>query len=45
MYKHMGVEMPDKYYGHVPDKVIILSEMTIMWVVPIITVQKILATD
>jgi hypothetical protein len=35
--KHMGLQLPDKYCEHVPDKVMCVSSTTNMWNVPVIT--------
>lgn len=35
--KHMGLQVADKYYEHVPGKVININDTTIMWDVPVIT--------
>jgi hypothetical protein len=35
--KHMGLQVPDKCYEHVPDRVICVNSTTIMWDVAVIT--------
>ena len=35
--KHMGYQVTDKYYEHIPEKVIYIKGTTIMWDIPIIT--------
>lgn len=42
MCKHLR-EVPDKYYEHVPDKIININKTASMWDVPILTDQMILA--
>jgi len=34
--KHMGLQFTDKYYEHVPGKVINSGDATVMWDVPVI---------
>jgi hypothetical protein len=41
--KHMGLQVTDKYYEHIPQKVINVNSTTTMWVVPVIIDRMILA--
>ena len=41
--KHMELQVTDKYYEYITEKVINVSGITIMWDVLVITVQTILA--
>jgi hypothetical protein len=41
--KDMGLQFTDKYYEHVPGKVINIGDTTVMWDVPVIIDQTILA--
>jgi hypothetical protein len=40
--KHLGLHCTDKYYEHVPNRVINVKGTTIMWDVTVITIQSIL---
>lgn len=37
IYKEVGLEISEKYYDHVPQKVINVDDITIMWDVPVFT--------
>jgi len=41
--KHMGLQVPYKYYEHVPERVLCVNSTTIMWDVLVITDRTILA--
>jgi len=42
IFKHMGLQVTDKYYERVSGKVINIGDITVMWDVPVITDQSIL---
>jgi hypothetical protein len=35
--KHMGLQVTNSYYEHIPERVINISGTTIMWDAPVIT--------
>jgi hypothetical protein len=37
IHKHMGLQVTDRYYKHIPGKVINISDTTIMWDILVIT--------
>ena len=39
----MGLQVTDRYYEHIPERVVNVNSTTIMWGVPVITDGKILA--
>jgi hypothetical protein len=39
--KHMGLQVIDRYYEHIPDRVINVNGTTGMWDVPVITVRTV----
>jgi hypothetical protein len=43
MCKHMGLQVTDKFCEHIPERVIHVKGTTIMWDVPGITYQTVLA--
>jgi len=43
--KYMGLQVTDRYCEHIPEKVIIVNSTTIMWDVPVITDQTVLANQ
>ena len=43
--KHMGLQVTDKYYEHIPERVTNVNGTTIMWDIPVITVQTMLANQ
>ena len=42
-WKHMGLRVTDRYYGHIPERVLNVNGATIMWDVPVITDSTIVA--
>jgi len=45
IYKHLGLQVTDKYYEHVPERVINVNRTTVMWDILVITVRKILGNQ
>ena len=43
--KHSGLQVTGQYYEHIPEKVINIKGTAIMWGVPVITEQTILANQ
>jgi hypothetical protein len=43
IWKHMGLQVTNKHYEHIPERVINMNSTTIMWDVPVITDGRILA--
>jgi hypothetical protein len=43
IWKHMGLRVADRYYGHIPEMVLNANGATIMWDVPVITDSTIVA--
>jgi hemoglobin-like flavoprotein len=43
--KHMGLQVTDKYYEHVPERVINVNITTVMWDILVITVRKMLGNQ
>ena len=39
----MGLRVTDRYYGHIPERVLNVNGATIMWDVPVITDSTIVA--
>ena len=37
IFKHMDLQVPDKYCGHITERVISVNGTTMMWDVPVIT--------
>ena len=42
-YGNMGLQVTDKHYEHIPERVINMNSTTVMWEVPVITDGRILA--
>jgi hypothetical protein len=45
MCKHMGLQVTDKYYAHIPERAINVNGNTIMCDIPVIRVRKILTNQ
>ena len=43
IHKHMGLQFTDMYCEHIPDRVVNVNGTTIMWDVPVVTDQTLLA--
>jgi hypothetical protein len=43
IYQHMGLQVTDKYYEHIPEMDINIHSTTIMWDVPVTTDRTLLA--
>ncbi|XP_030745272.1 uncharacterized protein LOC115874305 [Sitophilus oryzae] len=42
-HRELGVQVQDKYYEHIPEKVLNINDTVVLWDVPIITDRTILA--
>jgi len=41
--KHTGLQVTDKYYEHIPQRVLTVNGTTILWDIPVITDRTLLA--